>query len=190
MRRAVVILALAIAGALGLGLVTLVALLGTGTLEVYAISSSAMEPTLHCARPAAECEADRKDRVIALTRFFSYDRGDLVVFHPPPRAEAVCGVAGTYVKRVIGLPGETIEIRLIEGAAHLYVDGEELEEPYVERRDDGPEERFSVPDGHAFVLGDNRAQSCDSRVFGPVHEDDVIGTLVATYWPPDRISFR
>jgi signal peptidase I len=191
-RRAALIVGLAIAGALGLGLVTLVALIGTGTVKGYAIPSSAMEPTLHCAKPAAGCEADWNDRVIALRRFFSYDRGDLVVFRAPPTAEAECGVAGTFVKRVIGLRGETVEIRLIEGAAHVYVDGGKLEEPYIEdeRRDVGPEERFSVPDDHVFVLGDNRAQSCDSRIFGPVHEDELLGKLVATYWPPNRISFR
>jgi signal peptidase I len=190
-RRAVLILVLAIAGALGLGLVTLVALLGSGTLKPYAIPSSAMEPTLHCARPAPGCRAGRQDRVLALTRLLSYERGDLVVFRASPRAEMECGVAGTFVKRVIGLPGERVETRLTGGAAHVYVDGRKLAEPYVESgRRAGGREWIQVPEDHVFVLGDNRAQSCDSSVFGPVHEDDVIGRVVATYWPPDRISFR
>jgi signal peptidase I len=191
-RRAVVILVLAVAGALGLGLVTLVALMGTGTLKAYAIPSSAMEPTLHCARPAPGCEAGRQDRVLALTRLVSYERGDLVIFRASPRAEMECGVAGTFVKRVIGLPGEKVETRLIGGAAHVYIDGRKLAEPYVEsgHRAGGGREWIHVPEDHVFLLGDNRAQSCDSSVFGPVHEDDVIGTLVATYWPPDRITIR
>jgi len=191
-RRAAFIAALAIAGVVVLGLVALVGLLATGTVKAYAIPSSAMEPTLHCARPAPGCEAGRKDRVLALTRFVSYERGDLVVFRASPQAEEACGIAGTFVKRVIGLPGEKVETRLTEGAAHVFIDGRRLAEPYVdnERRTGGEREWIHVPDGHVFVLGDNRAQSCDSSVFGPVHEDDVIGRLVATYWPPNRISFR
>jgi signal peptidase I len=192
MRRAAAIAALALAGTVVLALVTLVALLATGTLKAYAIPTSAMEPTLHCARPTAGCEAEHEDRVLALARFFSYGRGDLVVFRASRKAETVCGVAGTYVKRVIGLPGETVELRPLEGRAHVYVEGRRLEEPYVADRHRGSagDERVSVPDDHVFVLGDNRSQSCDSRVLGPVHEDDVVGRLVATYWPPDRISFR
>jgi signal peptidase I len=192
MRRAAFRVALAIAGVLVLGLVALVGLLATGTLKAYAIPNSAMEPTLHCGRPALGCEAARKDRVLALMRFVSYERGDLVVLRASPRAEGACGVGGTFVKRVIGLPGEKVETRLIEGAAHVFIDGRRLAEPYVEieRRTGGEREWIHVPGDHVFVLGDNRAQSCDSSVFGPVREDDVIGKLVATYWPPDRISFR
>jgi signal peptidase I len=191
MRRAAFIAALAIAGVLALGLVALVGLLATGTVKAYAIPSSAMEPTLHCARPAPGCEAGRKDRVLALTRFVSYERGDLVVFRASPRAEEACGVAGTFVKRVIGLPREKVETRSTEGVAHVFIDGRRLAEPYVEiERRRGGREWIHVPDDHVFVLGDNRAQSCDSRVFGPVDEDDVIGKLVATYWPPDRITIR
>jgi signal peptidase I len=96
------------------------------------------------------------------------------------------------VKRIVGLPGERVGIRLRQGMAFVYIDGERLEEPYIEneRRDVGPEERFRVPEGHYFVMGDNRSQSCDSRVWGSVPEDNLIGKVFMTYWPPQRISFR
>jgi signal peptidase I len=171
----------------------LVILVATGTLKLYAIPTSAMEPTLHCPPPFPGCEGNAKDRVVALTRLVSYGRGDIVVFRASPEMASECGVPGTYVKRIIGLPGETVEIRSLGGAGHVFVDGQRLEEPYVEdeRRDDaGPEERFRVPEDHFFVLGDNRAQSCDSRVYGPIAESDVRGKLVATYWPLDRITIR
>jgi signal peptidase I len=183
---------LAIAGVAWVGFLLFVLLLVSGTLKAYAIPSSAMEPTLHCARPVPGCEAGHKDRVLALTRLVSYDRGDLVVFDAPPAAERECGAGGKFVKRIVGLPGERVETRLEGGLSHVYVDGRRLEEPYVEdeRRDLAPEQQFRVPEGSYFMLGDNRPQSCDSRVFGPVPEEYRIGELVATYWPPNRITFR
>ncbi len=167
-------------------------LVGTGTVKAYAIPSSSMEPTLRCARPDVGCEGDARDRVIVRTRFVSYGRGDIVAYRTPPRAQELCGTGGTFMHRVVGLPGETITTRLEDGLAHVYVDGKRLEEPYVEdeRRDVGPEERFDVSEGSYFVMGDNRAQSCDSRVWGSVPEGNLVGKVFMTYWPPSRISFR
>src|SRR5438876_4046068 len=74
----------------------------------YRIPSSSMEPTLHCARPDSGCEAHFSDRVLACRfcyRFWSPKRGDIVVFHTPPAAAVRCGAGGTFVKRLIGLPG-------------------------------------------------------------------------------------
>ena len=74
----------------------------------------------------------------------------------------------------------------------MYIDGNRLEEPYIEhdRRDIGPEEKFKVPAHSYFMMGDNRSQSCDSRVWGSVPEENLIGKVFMTYWPPQRISFR
>jgi signal peptidase I len=154
-----------------------------------------MEPTLHCARPASGCEARFSDRVLAnrfIYHFHSPQRGDVVVFKTPPAAKAKCGAGGTFVKRIIGLPGETVQMRVRRGAAYVYVDGRRLDEPYIEknRRDIGPGETFHVPQGRYFVMGDNRAQSCDSRVWGSVPRANLIGKVFMTYWPPQRISFR
>jgi signal peptidase I len=182
----------AIAAMLALTLGTLVVLAATGTVSGYVMRSSAMEPTLHCARPAPGCEASSSDRLLALTRLVSFERGDLVVFPAPARGLTECGVGGNYVKRVVALPGETVETRLLDGVAYVYVDGRRLDEPYVDddRRDSARVRRFAVPQRHLFVLGDNRADACDSRHFGAVPEDDVVGELVATWWPLDRLAIR
>ena len=192
MLRALAVVGIVIAVVLGLALAALVLLLATGTLKAYAIPSSAMEPTLHCARPAPGCEAGTKDRVLALTRFVSYERGDLVVFEAPEEAERRCGAGGTFVKRIVGLPGEEVRIRLVEGRHHVYVDGAELAEPFIEdeRRSSRSKKVGVFLGDEYFVLGDNRAQSCDSGVWGPLPADHLKGKVVATYWPSDRITFR
>jgi len=161
-------------------------------MRAYRVPSSGMEPTLHCARPAVGCEADTNDRVL-VSRFdalWTPSRGDIVAFRTPPAAEAKCGTGGTFVKRIVGLPGERVQLRVERGAAFVYVDGRRLEEPYVEqdRRDSGPGASFTVPRGSYFVMGDNRSQSCDSRIFGPVPRESFVGPVVAVYWPVDRIG--
>ena len=177
------------------GAIAIVLAIKAWAINPYRIPSSSMEPTLHCARPAQGCEARFSDRVLAnrfVYHFTDPQRGDVIVFETPPEAKAKCGAGGTFVKRIIGLPGETVQIRLRRGSAFVFIDGRRLEEPYIERgrRDIGPEERFRVPQGHFFVMGDNRSQSCDSRVWGSVPEDNLIGKVFMTYWPPNRISFR
>jgi signal peptidase I len=177
------------------GAVAIVLAIKAWVVNPYRIPSSSMEPTLHCARPAPGCEARFSDRVLAnrfVYHFRDPARGDVIVFETPPSARAKCGAGGTFVKRIIGLPGERVGIRLRRGAAYVYIDGRRLEEPYIEqdRRDIGPEETFRVPQGHYFVMGDNRSQSCDSRVWGSVPRDNIIGNVFMTYWPPLRISFR
>ncbi len=114
------------------------------------------------------------------------------MFETPPRAKVECGAGGTFVKRIIGLPGERVGIRMHRDLAYVYIDGERLPEPYIERerRDIGPAESFVVPPGHYFVMGDNRSQSCDSRIWGSVPEENLIGKVFLTYWPPNRIVFR
>ncbi|MDH4103048.1 MAG: signal peptidase I [Thermoleophilia bacterium] len=177
------------------GAVVIVLAIKAFVVNPYRIPSSSMEATLHCARPAPGCESRFSDRVLA-NRFIYHvqdpARGDVVVFETPPAAKAKCGAGGTFVKRIVGLPGETVQMRLRRGAAFVYINGRRLDEPYIEhdRRDIGPEEKFKVPLGHYFVMGDNRSQSCDSRVWGSVPEDNLIGKVFMTYWPPQRISFR
>jgi signal peptidase I len=177
------------------GAIAIVLAIKAWVVNPYRIPSSSMETTLHCARPQPGCESRFSDRVLAnrfIYRFRDPERGEVVVFDTPPKAKTECGAGGTFVKRIIGLPGETVQIRLRRGAAFVYIDGKRLEEPYIDhdRRDIGPEERFRVPEGQYFVMGDNRSQSCDSRVWGSVPEDNLIGPVFMTYWPPNRISFR
>jgi signal peptidase I len=177
------------------GAIAIVLAIKAWVVNPYRIPSSSMEPTLHCARPAPGCEARFSDRVLAnrfIYHFRDPQRGDVIVFETPPAAKAKCGAGGTFVKRIIGLPGERVQIRLRRGAGYVYIDGKRLDEPYIQkdRRDIGPAETYRVPLGHYFVMGDNRAQSCDSRVWGSVPRNNVIGKVFMTYWPPQRISFR
>ena len=178
------------------GAVAIVLAIKAWIVNPYRIPSPSMEATLHCARPTSGCEARFSDRVLAnrfIYRFRDPRRGEIVVFETPPEARAKCGASGTFVKRIIGLPGDRIEIQLQRGRGYVYVNGQRLDETsYIEnrRRDPGPEETFQVPPDNYFVMGDNREQSCDSRVWGSVPEENLIGPVFATYWPPNRISLR
>ncbi|MGH3065126.1 MAG: signal peptidase I, partial [Gaiellaceae bacterium] len=161
----------------------------------YRIPTSSMEPTFHCARPGDGCETRFSDRVLAnrfIYHFRDPRRGEIVVFDTPPRTKPACDAGGIFVKRIIGLPRETVQIRLRRGVGHVYIDGTRLEEPYIDhdRRDRGPEKAYKVPSGQYFVMGDNRSRSCDSRMWGPVPRENLIGPVFMTYWPPKRISFR
>lgn len=159
----------------------------------YRIPTSSMEPTLHCAKPGDWCRGRFDDRVIAnrlAYRFGEPQRGQIVVFETPPAA-ARCGAAdggATFVKRLIGLPGETIS----ERNGHVYVDGRPLSEPYLDPsfRDGRTGSWPKIASGEYFFLGDNRAHSCDSRTWGTVPRSSLIGPVIVTYWPPNRISPR
>jgi signal peptidase I len=177
------------------GAILIVLAIKAWVVNPYRIPSSSMEETLHCARPANGCEARFSDRVLAnrfIYRFRAPQRGEIVVFETPPAARARCGAGGTFVKRLVGLPGERIELRNEGGSSFVYVNGRKLDEPYIQgrRRDTRGPESFTVPAGHYFMMGDNRAQSCDSREWGSVPRGNLIGKVFATYWPPNRISLR
>ena len=156
----------------------------------YRIPSSSMEPTLHCARPAAWCEARFSDRVIVnrlAYRFDSPTRGQIVVFIAPPAASVQCGEGGTFVKRLVGLPGETVS----ERGGIISIDGKPLVEPYAANtRADTITGSWHVPAGQYFFLGDDRTHSCDSRTWGSVPRKNLIGPLLLTYWPPTRLSLH
>jgi signal peptidase I len=160
-----------------------------GVTHLYRIPSSAMEPTLHCSRPDPGCEATSKDRIFTVKYLFSSPgRGDIIVFHTPSRAESECGTGGVYVKRIVGLPGEKWQ----EQKGRIYIDGQLLREPYIhaDRRDTFNRGPVRVPEGSYFVLGDNRAASCDSRNWGPLPRSKIIGRVIATYWPLSRIALH
>src|SRR5688572_26242625 len=120
-----------------------------------------MEPTIHCARPDPGCRGEEKDVIVVKTSGLeSFERGDIVVHRAPPAAAEACGVdAGSFVKRVIGLPGERITIARTE----TEVDGEPLAEPYATRDQVTTSRDWIVPAGAYFLVGDNRPASCDSR---------------------------
>jgi signal peptidase I len=129
-------------------------------------------------------------------RFSDYDRGDIVVFSPPPGYEQG-GVP--FIKRVIGLPGDTVSLE----NGRVFVtppDGSPvaLTEPYIRKVDGRPAptqprdaegtSEWTVPDGQYFVMGDNRPDSQDSRFFGPITRDSIIGRAWVRYFPLNRIQ--
>ena len=142
----------------------------TFLIQAFYIPSESMFPTL-----------TEDDRV--LVNKLSYElhdvnRGDLVVFERPPNEPE--GEIKDLVKRVIALEGETVEER--DGV--LFVDGERLDEPYLQP---GVESlnlpRTVIPADHVFVMGDNRGSSRDSRFFGPIEEDLIVGRAFVKVWP-------
>jgi signal peptidase I len=171
----------------------------------YRIPSSSMERTLHCGKPTAGCTGSTSDRVLVnrlAYRFGSPQRGQIVVFKAPAKANSCQpGDAGTtFVKRLVGLPGETVRedrhgfvlIRLPDARTWT-----KLAEPYLSRAARlglGDRKYFGeswrVPKGEYFMLGDNRADSCDSRTWGAVPRSGLIGPVIFTYWPPGRISYH
>lgn len=167
--------------------------------QAYYIPSASMEPTLEI-----------NDRVVVSR--VSYDlhpvhRGDVVVFRAPPGVGkqpsapgdpilrwardigSTLGIVENHtvlIKRVIGLPGDTVEGR----DGRLYVDGKLLLEPYLApgtlTSSFGP---VRVPPGHVWLMGDNRGRSEDSRSFGPVPIKSIVGRAIWRVWPPQRAGF-
>jgi signal peptidase I len=174
------------------GAVAIVLAIKQWVVNPYRIPSSSMEPTLHCAGAGVGCTARFSDRVLAnrfIYHFVDPDRGDIVVFETPQIAKRDCGAGGTFVKRIVGLPGELVEVR----NGFVLVDGVRLRETYVHenRRDLGKSEPpYRIPKDHYYVMGDNREQSCDSTVWGALPRANLIGKVFAVYWPPRRISLR
>lgn len=171
---------------------TLAVVLKTFVIQAFFIPSSSMEDTLQI-----------NDRVVVSKlsyRLGGIDRGDVIVFDDPRRlagssdesvfqavvrnlAESI-GIStpeSEFIKRVIALEGETVEIR----NGTVLVDGAVVDEPYVKppgwAANFGPE---TVPRDHVFVMGDYRSVSRDSRVFGSIPTDDIVGRAVAVIWPP------
>ncbi|MDP8949211.1 MAG: signal peptidase I [Actinomycetota bacterium] len=141
-------------------------------VEAFYIPSESMIPTLRVG-----------DRVLVnkfIYRFTEPQRGDIVVF------ESVEGGGEDLIKRVVGVPGDEISVR----RGKLVVNDEPQREPYVNGR--FPDRSFAatttVPKGHVFVMGDNRANSRDSRFFGPVPKEKIEGEAFLRFWPPDRIG--
>ena len=179
------------------GAVLIVLAVKAWVVNPYRIPSPSMEPTLHCARPEPYCEAGSSDRVLAnrfIYHFHSPSRGDIVVFHAPDAARREC-IGGIFVKRIIGLPGEAWS----ERNGVTYIDGRRLAEPYVgpTRRDSDTKTLRDIPPlgklrripAQMYLMeGDNRAHSCDSRVWGLVPRANIIGKVVLTYWPLNRLG--
>jgi len=114
-------------------------------------------------------------------KFSEVERGDVIVFHPPSNVDQ----SGTdWVKRVIGLPGEKVEIR----DGKVFINEEELNEPYELEKPDYTYGPIVVPEGSFFVLGDNRNNSKDSHYWGVLSNQNIVGKIFIRYWPLDRFG--
>lgn len=180
---------------------TIAFVLKTFVAQAFYIPSPSMVPQLQI-----------NDRVVVSKlayRVHEPNRGDIVVFDCPPRAACnhaappsnpVAGVVRflgeavglvqpsteEWIKRVVALPGETVEGR----AGAVWIGGKRLVEPYLPEgvaTSDFPPQ--VVPAGHVWVMGDNRANSSDSRRVGPISADSIVGRAVLTVWPPGRAAF-
>jgi signal peptidase I len=166
-------------------------------VKPYRVPTGSMLPTL---KPGDRVLADRLS-----IRFSKPHRGEIVVFHPPscrpPFAgqDNVCTVSDptrrdgasstTFIKRVIGLPGDILFAR----RGHVFVQppGKKafrLSEPYTHGAPTADLGRIRIPSGQYFMMGDNRTNSDDSRMWGTEPGDDIIGVARARYWPLARIG--
>ncbi len=140
-----------------------------------------MEPTLH------GCPGCNPDRLLVdklSYHLHSVHRGDVVVFTRPP---GVPSTDADLVKRVIGLPGETVRA----SGGVVYINNRALTEPYVATACDGTRDfgPTTVPAGDVFVMGDNRCDSLDSRIFGPIATSTIVGRAFVIVWPLGRIHW-
>ncbi|MEX1255020.1 MAG: signal peptidase I [Dehalococcoidia bacterium] len=111
--------------------------------------------------------------------FRSPQRGDVIVFRNPNLPDGAA--EQDFIKRVIGEPGDVVEVR----DRTVFINGRPLDEPYIADPPDYTCPPRRVPDGHYFVLGDNRNQSSDSHAWGPVPKENIIGMAFINYWPSD-----
>lgn len=158
-------------------MVVLAFLLASGirawVIQPYVIPSSSMEPTIEIS-----------DRVLAnkfIYRFKEPAVGDIVVLDDPT------GTVQTLIKRVVATGGQTIDLQ----DGRVIVDGVAIDEPYTQGQPTQPMAvtmPYTVPDDAVWLMGDNRTNSADSRVFGAVPLKDVRGKAICTFWPPDRMG--
>ena len=156
------------------GAVLAALLIKTFLLQAFYIPSASMEHTLEI-----------RDRVLVNKlsyRLHDVHRGDLVVFERPPGEE---GSVKDLIKRVVALPQETVEGR----DGKVYVNGRPLPEPYLSRgTTTSPFPVYQVPAGQVWVMGDNRSNSKDSRVFKSIHESRIVGRAFIRVWPLTSIK--
>lgn len=158
-------------------MVALAFLLASGirayVIQPYVIPSSSMEPTIEIS-----------DRVLAnkfIYRFNEPQVGDIVVLDDPT------GTVQTLIKRVVATGGQTVDLQ----DGKVLIDGVALDEPYTYGKPSEPmvvEIPYAVPEGSVWLMGDNRTNSADSRVFGAVPLSEIRGKAICTFWPLDRMG--
>lgn len=172
-------------------------------VQAFFIPTASMYPTLWGDQAGVYSASHRQDRVL-VNRYVYYlrepRRQEIIVFHAPPAAEppGPNGKRDDFIKRLIAVPGDTVEVR----DHRVYINGELLNEPYIYLKDAwagslaanfGP---VTVPPGKYFVMGDNRGNSSDSRLWTDpetgesapfIDRSDILGKAMCVFWPPQAI---
>jgi signal peptidase I len=165
------------------GVILVIAVLASFFVRTYAVQtffipSKSMNPTLRVG-----------DRILVnklSVRFGTINPGDIIVFKKPPAEHCDDGTYSDLVKRVIGTPGQTITSK----GNTVYVNDKPLKEPWTYFATLNPQiKEITLKANQYFVMGDNRANSCDSRYWGPVPRSDIIGKAFFRIWPLSRIGF-
>ena len=144
-------------------------LLSRATMQSFVVVGSSMEPSFE--------DGQRLLVNKAVYHFREPQMGEVIVFQPPS------GRQPDFIKRIIALPGDTIEIK--EGA--VYVNSQAIDEPYIKAAPSYTMESQEVPEGECFVLGDNRNNSNDSHSWGTLPQENIIGKVWISVWPPGTI---
>ena len=176
-----------------LALVVLIVL--QGTVRNFKVDGSSMAPTLESGQflvvdQASFLKFDRERLSRAVPFWKAAKSPPDFAFDPPERGEIIVfqyprDDTKDFVKRVLGLPGETVEVR----SGTVYVDGEAIHEPYLQRLDNSSVPSLTLGEREYYVIGDNRRNSNDSRAWGPVPEDNIVGRVWLVYWPWDDFHF-
>ncbi|HWD55966.1 MAG TPA: signal peptidase I [Acidimicrobiales bacterium] len=164
-------------------------LLRTFVIATYSIPSGSMEPTLQIG-----------DRIVVdklSYDFHGVDRGNIVVFSTPPNEDCGGPPVADLVKRVVGLPGESISV----SGGNVFINGRLLSQSWLPSSQQGKtypgpspapyalHHAYRIPQGDVFVMGDNRMSSCDSRYWGPIAESTIVGKVDLRIWPLSRLGF-
>jgi signal peptidase I len=170
-------------------LAVIVFLLIQTTVRNFKVDGSSMRPTLEGGQYLLvnkvvyfQINTDRLSRILPFWK--SSNPSQRFAIHPPHRGEVIVfrfpeDPSKDFVKRVIGLPGEEVEIR----QGKVYINGDQLREPYLTAADNSTRATLRLSDKQYYVLGDNRRSSNDSRIWGPVPEENVLGKVWLVYWP-------
>lgn len=154
--------------------VVIALILRATVVQSNVIPTSSMSPTI-----------EPKDRVFTnrfIYHFRKPERGEIIVFRPPNTAMEMCGTNEPFLKRVVGLPGDTIGVH----NGSVYINGSVYDEPYLPSTLHYEMPNLKVPDKTIFAMGDNRNNSCDSHYWGPLPIKNVQGKAFVRFWPPKR----